>query len=236
MLKKTGFFAPNENSIFVAISIYKMNFLPEKIQDYIDEHSDEETALLYELNRKSHLELLHPEMVSGNIQGQFLRMISQMMQPQRILEVGTFTGYATICLADGLSEGGLIHTIDINEEIKDITTKYFEKAGISNKVKMHIGDALKIIPNLNETFDLIFLDADKANYPIYYPILKQKLKKGGFILADNVLWYGKILKPVVPKDKATKGVLAFNKLVKEDKEVEKFILSLRDGITMIRKK
>lgn len=213
-----------------------MKFLPEKLTDYIIAHADEEQPVLNELNRKTHIEKLYPEMLSGNIQGQFLKMISQMLQPKSILEVGTYTGYATICMATGLADDGIIHTIDINEELKEITNTYFIKAGIDHKVKMHIGDAIDIIPTLNEVFDLVFLDADKANYPLYYPIIKSKLRSGGIILADNVLWSGKILEPVVPKDKATKGILAFNKMVKEDGSVEKFILPLRDGVFMIRKK
>lgn len=213
-----------------------MNFLPEKLTEYISAHSDEEDPVLYELNRKTNLEMIYPEMLSGNIQGQFLKMISQILQPKRILEVGTFTGYATICMAAGLKDDGKIHTIDINEELKEIAETFFAKTGIKDKVTMHIGDALEIIPTLDEEFDLVFLDADKANYPLYYPIIKTKIHSGSIILVDNVLWSGKILKPVVPKDKATKGILAFNKMVKEDKEVEKFILPLRDGVTMIRKK
>jgi len=213
-----------------------MNFLPEKLKEYIIAYSDAEDPILNELNRKTNLEMIYPEMLSGNIQGQFLKMLSKMLQPKRILEVGTFTGYATICMAAGLAVDGKIHTIDINEELKEITETYFAKTGIKDKVTMHIGDALEIIPTLNEVFDLVFLDADKANYPNYYPIIKTKVCSGGIILIDNVLWSGKILKPVVPKDKATKGILALNEMVKQDTKVEKFILPLRDGVTMIRKK
>jgi len=214
-----------------------MNFLHEDIEHYIFDHADEEDALLKELNRKTNLELLHPEMLSGPIQGQFLSMMSKMVSPKRILEVGTYSGYGTICLASGLAEDGVLDTLEINSELNDIHEDFFDRAGIRSKVKLHYGDAMDTLKTLESGYDLIFLDADKSNYPSYYPMLRDLLRPGGIMLIDNVLWYGKVLQEEVhSKDHATRGVKKMNDLIATDDAVEKFILPIRDGVFMIRKK
>lgn len=213
----------------------------EEIEKYIEDHSSEEDSLLHELFRETQLKTYYPRMVSGKHQGLFLEMISRMINPDFILEIGTFTGYSAIQLAKGLKENGRIITIDINEELETLTSKYFKKSGLGKKIDFRIGDALKIIPDLNYTFDLTFIDADKEQYLDYYELALAKTRTGGFILADNVWWSGKVLNSEIIKgkskkaDKETKGIIAFNEFVKNDKRVEKVIIPLRDGITIIRK-
>ncbi len=207
-----------------------------EIEKYIIHYSDTEDPVLQELNRETNLKILRPRMLSGNIQGKLLEMLSKMINPQNILEIGTYTGYSAICLAKGLSKNGKLQTIEINDELEDFILKYFEKANVQNKIKLHIGSALDIIPKLDTNFDLVFIDADKRQYIDYYKIIIDKVNSGGFILADNVLWNGKVLDMKESYDAYTKGVMDFNDYVKNDKKVEKLILPIRDGLTIIRKK
>ena len=211
-----------------------MDFISKHILDYIDAHSSEETNLLKSLNRETHIKVMMPRMLSGQVQGRFLSFISKIAAPRRILEIGTFTGYSCICLAEGLRENGEIVTIDKNEEIEEFTRDYFKKAGLQNKVHYHIGNALTIIPELEGEFDIIFIDADKKNYSKYYDLCLPLLSKNGFLLADNVLWSGKILDE--NPDKNTKALIEFNKKVQEDNRVENILLSIRDGLMLVRKK
>jgi len=206
------------------------------IEQYILEHSDPEDSLLAELNRETNLKILRPRMLSGHLQGKILEMISKMIRPEKILEIGTYTGYSAICLAKGLSKDGELHTIEINDELEDFIRKYLQKAGLKNIVNLHIGNALKVIPNLKETFDLVFIDGDKRQYSAYYNTLFDYVKPGGFILADNVLWSGKVIELESPDDEYTKGIFAFNELITKDTRVEKVIIPLRDGLALIRKK
>lgn len=206
------------------------------IEEYILNHSDKEDPILAELNRETNLKILRPRMLSGHLQGKVLEMISKMIHPEKILELGTYTGYSAICLAKGLKDNGTLHTIEINDELEEIIRKYLLKAGIENKVKLHFGNAQKIIPQLNEQFDLVFIDADKREYLEYYHLVFDYVKTGGFILADNVLWSGKVIELELPDDEYTKGIFDFNRFIKDDDRVEKVILPLRDGLTLIRKK
>lgn len=211
-----------------------MNLVSFEIEKYIDAHTTAESDALQQLNRKTQTDVLMPQMLSGKVQGQFLKFISQMLQPARVLEIGTFTGYAAICLAEGLPENGKLFTIDINEELEAIARTHIEKAGLQNKIIQIIGNAVQEIQQLNETFDLVFIDADKQNYSLYYDLVIDKVRSGGFILADNVLWSGKIIDE--QKDKDTKKLAEFNDKVQQDNRVENVIVSIRDGIMMIRKK
>jgi caffeoyl-CoA O-methyltransferase len=210
-----------------------MHLVSEQLEKYIDQFSSPEDAVLSELSRETYLKIQMPQMVSGNLQGQFLEMLSRLIQPKRILEVGTFTGYSAICLAKGLTDGGLLYTIDVNEELQPICARYFEKANLTSKIKHLIGDAQKLIPVLNETFDLVFIDADKINYSIYYDLAFDKLRVGGFIIADNVLWSGKVIEE--KKDKDTVAIHQYNQKVSSDARVKNFILSLRDGLNIAQK-
>ncbi|MFA8449682.1 MAG: O-methyltransferase [Bacteroidales bacterium] len=205
------------------------------IEEYAEENSSPESSLLYNLNRETHLKLVNPRMLSGKIQGKFLEMISCMIKPKRILEVGTFTGYSAICLSAGLPEDGEIVTIDKNEELTSIADKYFEKAKIKSRLSFYAGDAVEIIPTLKGEFDLVFLDADKENYINYYKMIKPILSQGGFIVADNTLWSGKVLAKGKELDDRTLSIVEFNKFVNEDPETENVILPFRDGISLIRK-
>ncbi|MEA3317791.1 MAG: O-methyltransferase [Bacteroidota bacterium] len=206
------------------------------IEKYLTKYSETEDSVLQELNRETNLKVLRPRMISGNIQGKFLEMITKMINPKKILELGTFTGYSAICFAKGLSENGKLHTIEINDELEDFILKYFEKAKVLNKITLHIGNAIDILPNLDNDFELVFIDADKRQYIEYYNLVIDKVKPGGFILADNVLWNGKVIEMGKPDDEYTKGIMEFNKYIKNDKRVENVILPLRDGLTLIRKK
>lgn len=215
---------------------FKMNMkiTNPAINEYIDTHANEEKEHLKELDRETHLSYLAPIMLSGNSQGQFLRMISHLVYPKTILEIGTYTGYSGICLAEGLQKDGKIITIDKNEELEDVVNEYFEKAGLKEQLEMHIGDATSIIPDLDVEFDLVFIDADKGNYPNYYSAVIDKVRSGGMILADNVLWSAKVLDE--NKDPDTQALDDFNKMVANDSRVENVIIPLRDGIHVIRKK
>ena len=211
-----------------------MHLVPPEIETYIEQFSSTEDEVLRELSRETHLKVPMPQMVSGNMQGQFLEMLSRLIQPKRILEIGTFTGYSGICLAKGLSNDGLLYTIDVNEELQTMSAKYFEKAILSSKIKHLIGDAAKTIPQLNETFDLVFIDADKINYCNYYDLVFDKVRAGGYIVADNVLWSGKVVEE--KKDKDTLAIHQYNQKVANDTRVKNFILSLRDGLNIAQKK
>jgi caffeoyl-CoA O-methyltransferase len=213
-----------------------MHFIPEKLDDYVVMHSEEEPELLKQLTRETHQKILQPRMLSGHYQGRVLSMISKLVTPKNILEIGTYTGYSALCLAEGMQKSGELHTIDINEELYDFQRKYFDKSKYGNQIHQHLGNALEIIPKLNMNFDLIFIDADKENYSNYFNAIIDKLNSGGVILSDNVLWSGKVIEMVEAKDIDTKGVLAFNALLKNDPRVETVILPIRDGLSISRKK
>ena len=204
------------------------------IEKYIEEHTTGETNVLHQNYRETHLTTYYPQMLSGKVQAKFLEMICRMLQPKRILEIGTFTGYSAIAMAGGLPKNGLIYTIEINEEQEKIIQKYIALAGMEEKIKLFIGDAVKIIPQIDEVFDLVFIDADKEQYVDYYEFSMEKLRPGGFILADNVLWGGKAVRDEHP-DKETRGIRRFNEHVKNDPRVEQLMLSVRDGLMLVRK-
>jgi predicted O-methyltransferase YrrM len=211
------------------------DLIDRDIQHYCDSHTSKESNVLYELYRETHLKTVYPRMISAKSQGVFLQMISRLIQPKRILELGTFTGYATISLAAGLTDDGLIVTVEKNPELESIITKYILKAGLKDKVKLLTGNALELIPDLHETWDLIFIDADKINTLTYYKMLIPSLSDKGMMLVDNVLWNGKVVKEVKHNDKDTKAILAFNTFVQQDVRVKNMILPFRDGIMMIQK-
>ncbi len=213
-----------------------MSFLNEDILSYLEEHTPPEPELLKKLDRETNLKVPYPNMLTGHIQGRFLSFISKILRPKNILEIGTYTGYSAICFAEGLAPGGHIHTIDKNPEVEDIANRYFREAGLQDTITCHRGDALKIIPALDQKFDLIFLDADKENYPEYLGMLKEKLSPNGLMMIDNTLWSGKVIKKAHSGDHETQGIVLFNKMVKEDSELDSFLLPLRDGITLIRLK
>lgn len=208
----------------------------KELDKYITDHIDEEDPVLNELDRETNLTVLGARMISGHLQGQVLSMISKMIEPENILELGTFTGYSAICLARGLKPGGRLITVEVDDELESIARKYFEKAGVQDQIDQRIGSALEIIPTLTEKFDLVFIDADKREYLTYYNLLIDRLQSGAYILADNTLWNGKVLDDPKPDDGQTIGILAFNEAIKKDHRVEKVILPLRDGMTLIRKK
>jgi predicted O-methyltransferase YrrM len=208
----------------------------KNIEKYITDHTTAEDPLLAELNRETYLKALNPRMLSGHPQGRVLEMISKLIQPETILEIGTYTGYSALCLAKGLRNGGKMHTIEYNDEIVKFPKKYFKKAGLENKITLHVGDALRIIPTLNTTFDLIFIDADKKQYLDYYNLCINHLNPGGIILTDNVLWDGKVVRESEKNDPDTKAILDFNKTMANDDNIEVIILPVRDGISVVRKK
>jgi len=213
-----------------------MEFINEDIMQYAERYSQEESQLLKELDKETHQKILQPRMISGHFQGRLLSFLSQLIQPKTILEIGTYTGYATLCLAEGLLENGLIHTIEINEELLDFQQKHFNKSIYKDKIICHHGDAKEIIPNINSELDLVFIDADKSNYCNYFDLIFQKLNPGGMIIADNVLWSGKVLEANIPqKDAETKGLQKFNEKVKAEKGVETLLLPIRDGLMICRK-
>ena len=210
-----------------------MELLTGELQTYLEQHCDPEPELLRYINRETHLKVSMPRMLSGHYQGRTLSFLSKITSPSRILEVGTYTGYATLCLAEGLTEGGLIHTIDINAELEDRVKQYFADSRFSNQIKYHIGNAIHIIPGLDEIFDIVFVDADKKNNATYYDLVFDKVKKGGLIIVDNVLWSGKITSAA--NDKDTVNIRLFNEKVSNDHRTEKLILPVRDGLFIIRK-
>jgi len=212
------------------------NFINPDIEKYSLDHTSEESEVLKLLNRETHAKVLRPRMLSGHMQGKLLEMVSKMLQPTRILEIGTYTGYSAICLASGLPKGGVIHTIDHNPEMEDFTRSFFQKAGLTQKVSYHIGEAKDVLPQIDEIFDLVFIDADKENYVHYYETSMNKLRAGGIILADNVLWDGKVLYPENTHDPEAHALAQFNEHVKNDSRVENIMLPFRDGLSLIRKK
>lgn len=213
-----------------------MHFLSEELEKYITQHSQPEPELLQELNRQTHLNVLQPRMLSGHFQGRLLSILSKMQRPNFILEIGTFTGYATLCLAEGLSEKGVLHTIDVNEELYDMQREFFDKSEYGSRIIQHLGQALDIIPTLPNGIDLVFIDADKKNYPNYFDSVISKMNKGGIILSDNVLWSGKVLQEVKNNDKSTKILLDYNQKINQDPRVETILLPIRDGLTISRVK
>ena len=213
-----------------------MQFLPEELDDYVVKHSQDEPELLQQLNRETYQKILLPRMLSGHYQGRLLSKISKLVNPKNILEIGTYTGYSAICLAEGMDVSGELHTIDINEELYDLQRKYFDKSGFGHQIIQHIGNALDIIPKLDMNFDLIFIDADKENYSNYYNCIIDKLNPRGIILSDNVLWSGKVIEALEPDDTSTKALIEYNTLLKEDQRIETLVLPIRDGLTISRKK
>lgn len=206
-----------------------------ELEHYAEEHTSPEPSILAKLNRETHLTQVSPQMLSGHLQGTLLRTISHMVKPLRVLEIGTFTGYSAICLASGLQDSGVLHTIDVNPEQEKIIRRYFDEAGLKDKIILHIGEALKVIAALDETWDLVFIDADKNNYLNYYKMIFGKVRKGGFILADNAFWDGKVLDKNT-SDKDTLGIIEFNEFVQKDERVENILCPIRDGLMIIRKK
>ena len=213
-----------------------MEFIDPKIDEYVSAHSEDEPLVLKELTRETWLKAINPRMIAGHLQGRTLSMISHMIKPKTALEIGTFTGYSAICLAEGLAENGKIITIDINEELEAFAKKYFVKAGIETKIEQRIGEAMELVPSITEELDLVFIDADKTNYANYYEMVLPKLRIGGYIIADNVLWSGKILEDSNKYDADTKALIDFNKKVQEDDSVQNVLFPIRDGIQLIRKK
>lgn len=211
-----------------------MEFISEKLTEYISKNSNTEPEILARLNQETHQKILKPRMLSGHIQGRFLSMISKMKSPSTILEIGTYTGYGTLCLSEGLKEGGKIFTIDRNEELLKIQNKYFEESGKRDKIIQLTGNAKEILNDLNETYDLVFIDADKENYIEYFNQVSERLNKNGIIISDNVLWSGKVLDSSLEKDEETNALVNFNKILNEDKRFETVILPLRDGLSISR--
>ncbi len=211
-----------------------MHFISEELENYVELHSENEPELLEKLFRETHQKILQPRMLSGHFQGRVLSMLSKIINPKNILEIGTYTGYAALCLAEGLQENGSLDTIDIKEELVAIQEKYFNLSPWKNQITAHLGDALEIIPNLNKKYDLVFIDADKENYINYFNLIVPMMNKGGIILSDNVLWSGKVLEELNPKDMSTKILLEYNQLLKNDPRVETVLLPIRDGLTVSR--
>lgn len=212
-----------------------MEFLPKKLDDYVCEHTQQENDILKDLNRETWAKVLIPRMLSGHLQGRTLAMLSKMINPKNILEIGTYTGYSAICLSEGLQENGLLHTIDINEELYTMSSSYFKKAGIADKIIQHVGDAINIIPEIDLKWDLIFIDADKQNYANYFDLVIDNLAMGGFIIADNVLWSGKVIEKINEKDKETAAIVDFNKKIQLSERVENVLMPIRDGLMVCRK-
>jgi predicted O-methyltransferase YrrM len=211
-----------------------MHFISQELEDYIEQHSEKEPALLAALNKETYQKILLPRMLSGHFQGRVLSMLSKLIRPVNILEIGTFTGYAALCLCEGIQENGQLHTIDIKEELVDFQRKYFDKSPWGNNIVQHLGEAISIIPTLEMKFDLVFIDADKENYINYFELILPKMNKGGIILSDNVLWSGKVLEPLQKNDLSTKILLEYNQLLKNDNRVETVLMPIRDGLTVSR--
>ena len=211
-----------------------MHFLSEELDTYVTQHSENEPELLAQLNQETHQKILQPRMLSGHFQGRVLSMLSKIINPTNILEVGTYTGYATLCLAEGLAKSGTIDTIDNEEELFDFQRKYFNKSIWGNQITQHLGEGLDILPTLTKKYDLVFIDADKENYINYFHLIVPMMNKGGIILSDNVLWSGKVLEEVKPSDITTQILLEYNQLLKDDARVETVLLPIRDGLTVSR--
>ncbi len=209
-----------------------MEFIDQKLDDYCGEHTTAENDLLQKVNRETHLEVLQPRMLSGHLQGRFLSMISHLKQPKRILEIGTYTGYSALCLAEGLTAEGKLITIDVNEELADKVRGYFKESAYSEQIELQIGDATQLIHEIEGPFDIVFIDADKENYTKYFDLVIDKMEKGGVIIADNVLWSGKVVEPLKENDSSTKALLQYNEKIQKDPRVENILLPIRDGLMM----
>ena len=212
-----------------------INFIDDNILNYSISKSEKESKLLNDLYRETYLKVLNPRMISGHYQGRILSLISKIISPKKILEIGTYTGYSAICLCEGMDKDGILHTIDNNKELVEIQNKYFKKANLTNKIVQHSGDAKNIIPSIDEEFDIVFIDADKESYPEYYDLIINKVRSGGIIIADNILWSGKVLEKVEKEDQATKSIIEFNNKIIEDDRVKNIILPIRDGLNIVRK-
>lgn len=212
-----------------------INFIDDTILNYSISKSEKESKLLNDLYRETYLKVLNPRMISGHYQGRILSLISKIISPKKILEIGTYTGYSAICLCEGMDKDGVLHTIDNNKELVEIQNKYFKKANLKDKIVQHSGDAKNIIPLIDEEFDIVFIDADKESYPEYYDLIINKVRSGGIIIADNILWSGKILEKVEKDDHATKSIIEFNNKIIEDDRVKNVILPIRDGLNIVRK-
>lgn len=212
-----------------------MEFISQELDNYVCNHTENEPSLLFELNRKTNLEVLRPRMLSGHFQGRVLSMLSHMIQPKQVLEIGTFTGYSALCFAEGLQEGGRVTTIDVNEELEDLIREYITKSAFKQNIDFILGDAMKIIPSLDTEFDIVFIDADKQNYSNYYDLVLDKVKKGGYIIADNVLWSGKVVEDYETTDRDTQLLMDFNKKVQDDARVQNVLFPIRDGLMIARK-
>ncbi|KQC29725.1 O-methyltransferase [Flagellimonas eckloniae] len=213
-----------------------MHFLSPLLENYITDNSEDEPKLLTELTRETHLKVVQPRMITGHFQGRVLSLLSKLIAPKKILEIGTYTGYSAICLAEGLQKNGELHTIEVNKELFDIQRRYFDRSGFGNQIVQHTGDALDIVPSLENDFDLVFIDAQKIQYNAYFEAVLKKTRPGGIILSDNVLWSGKVLEPVAKSDKATAVLVDYNQKLKNDPRVETVILPIRDGLTLCRVK
>jgi predicted O-methyltransferase YrrM len=211
-----------------------MHFISEELEDYIERHSEKEPELLAALNKETYQKVLLPRMLSGHFQGRVLSMLSKLIRPTNILEIGTYTGYSALCLCEGMQDDGAMHTIDIKEELVDFQRKYFDKSPWGNQITQHLGEALTIIPTLDLKFDLVFIDADKENYLHYYEMIVPKVNRGGIILSDNVLWSGKVVEPLEPNDVSTNVLVEYNAHLKNDPRVETVLLPIRDGLTVSR--
>ena len=212
-----------------------INFIDDNILNYSISKSEKESKLLNDLYRETYLKVLNPRMISGHYQGRILSLISKIVSPKKILEIGTYTGYSAICLCEGMDKDGVLHTIDNNKELVKIQNKYFKKANLKDKIVQHSGDAKNIIPSIDEEFDIVFIDADKESYPEYYDLIINKVRSGGIIIADNILWSGKILEKVEKDDQATQSIIEFNNKIIEDDRVKNIILPIRDGLNIVRK-
>ena len=212
-----------------------INFIDDNILNYSISKSEKESKLLNDLYRETYLKVLNPRMISGHYQGRILSLISKIISPKKILEIGTYTGYSAICLCEGMDKDGILHTIDNNKELVEIQNKYFKKANLKDKIVQHLGDAKNIITSIDEEFDIVFIDADKESYPEYYDLIINKVRSGGIIIADNILWSGKILEKVEKDDQATKSIIEFNNKIIEDDRVKNIILPIRDGLNIVRK-
>lgn len=211
-----------------------MHFLSEELENYIERHSQDEPELLARLNKETYQKVLLPRMLSGHFQGRVLSMLSKLIRPETILEIGTYTGYSALCLSEGLQNNGVLHTIDIKEELMGFQRKYFDKSPWGKQIVQHLGEALDIIPTINIKFDLVFIDADKENYINYFNLIVPKMNKGGIILSDNVLWSGKVLEKLDSADTSTAVLLEYNRLLKNDSRIETVLLPIRDGLTVSR--
>jgi caffeoyl-CoA O-methyltransferase len=211
-----------------------MHFLSQDLEDYIEQHSQNEPELLAQLNKETYQKILLPRMLSGHFQGRVLSMLSKLISPLNILEIGTYTGYSALCLCEGMEEKGQLHTIDIKEELIDFQRKYFDKSPWGSKIVQHLGEAIEIIPQINLQFDLVFIDADKENYISYFNLILPKMNKGGIILSDNVLWSGKVIEPLEENDQSTKILIEYNQLLKNDPRIETVLLPIRDGLMVSR--